>query len=536
MNRTAPRPRALVAAAAVLTLTACGDGDVEAIENDPPAPDPLFLEEGRTAFRTGTFGTEAFWTDAVRLGEGLAAEDVTLLDALRLGLQLDADELGLLAGTLAAELETDLSPAAAPTLNDPLAFESALAVDAVIGLVARDRDGDGLLSLGDGDTLGVSCALCHGISDGSSFDGTLATSAVPGSIGRRMDGPSPLRLDVAGLFALAANSRALYPYMPQSHAALGGFPISRSGEFVTQDATEAEVDALLRDKSSFPIGTWDTVPDGIGAPVVLPPIYDIRRAAPYGVAGAYDSPVNFVNAHITLGLDPTTLLTVPGSVFLGRVAPGLSNELDDEYRAVLVATNVPAPAGGFPYADAVPTGETGTEFSPIGFRVERLPLSYVSGYLTALFPLPPAASDPAAIARGRASYDVACAVCHGAFRGLGVLPMIPLSELKLDYDPTTLLVRGFPFTDVRDDTGTIYDDRVVLFDNLYREAPVPAVVRDIPAPRLIGLHLRGPMLHNGSVPSLDALLDPGRGPAAPHAYYVPIRTERDDLVEFLRSE
>ena len=536
MKQKALRSRSMAVAATVLALTACGDSDVKVIEGGPPAQDPLILEEGRAVFRTGTFGTEAYWTEAVRLGDGLMEENITLLGALRLGLQLDSDQLGPVATTLAAELETDLTPASAPTLNDPLAFVDALVGDAVIGLVARDEAGDEILSFGAGDSLGISCALCHSISDGTSFDGTHPGSPVSGSIGRRVDGPSPLALDVAGLFALAENSRALYPYLPQSHTALGGFPISRSGEYVTEDSSEAEIDALLRDKDSFPVGTWDAIPDGIGAPVVLPPIYDIRRAAPYGAAGAYDSPINFVNAHITLGLDPTTYLTVPGGVFLDRVAPGLGNELEAEYREVLTDTGVPTPAGGFPFANAAPTGETGTEFSPLGYRVERVPLNSVSSYLTILLPVPLVPGSASAIARGSVLYEQSCAACHGEFGGSDDLPMISLTELELNYNPTTLLIRGFPFTDIRNDTDTNYDDRVVLFDNLYREAPVPAVARDLPAPRLLGLHLRGAMLHNGSVPSLESLLDPSRGPAAPHAFYLPTSSEREDLVEYLRGE
>ena len=44
--------------------------------------------------------------------------------------------------------------------------------------------------------------------------------------------------------------------------------------------------------------------------------------------------------------------------------------------------------------------------------------------------------------------------------------------------------------------------------------------------------LRGPLLHDGSVSDLEALLDPARGAAAPHAFYVP-QSDRDDLIEFL---
>jgi hypothetical protein len=37
------------------------------------------------------------------------------------------------------------------------------------------------------------------------------------------------------------------------------------------------------------------------------------------------------------------------------------------------------------------------------------------------------------------------------------------------------------------------------------------------------------------VPSLDALLDPGRGPTAPHPFFVRDAAARADVVAFLKS-
>ena len=56
-------------------------------------------------------------------------------------------------------------------------------------------------------------------------------------------------------------------------------------------------------------------------------------------------------------------------------------------------------------------------------------------------------------------------------------------------------------------------------------------------PRFLLLDLaRKPVfLHDNSVPSLETLLDPGRGPAAPHPFYLSRQGHRDDVVAFLRS-
>ena len=48
---------------------------------------------GREVFRSETFRNEGFWTEAVQLPQGIAAAKVTPLQALDLGLQIDADML-----------------------------------------------------------------------------------------------------------------------------------------------------------------------------------------------------------------------------------------------------------------------------------------------------------------------------------------------------------------------------------------------------------------------------------------------------------
>ncbi len=52
---------------------------------------------------------------------------------------------------------------------------------------------------------------------------------------------------------------------------------------------------------------------------------------------------------------------------------------------------------------------------------------------------------------------------------------------------------------------------------------------------LLDLARRGAVLHDASVPSLDALLDPARGATAPHPFFVPDPAGRSDVVQFLRG-
>lgn len=512
---------------AALLVASCGGSATPSGAPTGDGTDKIL--EGQRSFRGDTFGTEGYWSDVVRLGSGLQEAEVTLLDLLRLGVSLDGDADPVLASTLSAELLGDLSTA--PTLNDPAAALDALRAGMVVGLVASDVDGDELLDFAGADTLGPSCALCHSAVDGSFYDGSL--TGVPGAIGALVDGQTPAALELGDLFALAGNSRALLPYLAQPLSTVGGLVLSRGGGFVDESSTEAEVDAHLRSDAEIPPGTWDLIPDGVGAPVKLPSLFELRRSAPYGAAGAYVLPPDLVNVHLTLGLDPTTLLTTDGTVFMDLVAPGIAAELRGRFETVLLETGVDTPAGGFPFVDAMATGAAGVPSSPVGLRIEEVALGTVAGYLSSAVAPEAPVGDPVARVRGEALYAANCASCHGMPDGQGVLPLISLENLRANHAPSTLLARGFPLTDLRDDTLSSYDDRLVIFDTLFVDNQVPAAPRAMPAPRLDALHLEGRFLHDASVESLEALLDPARGAGAPHPVALDLERDRADVAEFL---
>jgi len=164
---------------------------------------------GRDVFRFETFGNEGFWTDAIRLPKGMEDEKLTPLQALDAGLHVDVDALDAdLKKSLGAELKTDLSPKNAPLLNDPKTTMKLVKANAVIGVVPK------------GDKVGISCAICHTITDNSVFE-------IPGkgSVGVRLDGRATHSLDMGRLLALAANSRAYYPNLQLE---LGGKTIGRA--------------------------------------------------------------------------------------------------------------------------------------------------------------------------------------------------------------------------------------------------------------------------------------------------------------------
>jgi hypothetical protein len=54
-------------------------------------------------------------------------------------------------------------------------------------------------------------------------------------------------------------------------------------------------------------------------------------------------------------------------------------------------------------------------------------------------------------------------------------------------------------------------------------------------PMLLDLARTTRFLHDASVKSLDELLDPKRGKNSPHPFYLDDKTQRLDMIEFLRG-
>ena len=140
---------------------------------------------GREVFRSETFGNEGFWTDAARVPQGVVKSKLTPLKALQVGLSVDVDALDMATQqVVAAELKKDPTGATSKLFNDPKTTIKLLNANSVIGFVVKDSNGDGKLDVGNGDKVGVSCALCHTRTDRAILD-------LPGGggIGHRQDGP-----------------------------------------------------------------------------------------------------------------------------------------------------------------------------------------------------------------------------------------------------------------------------------------------------------------------------------------------------------
>ncbi len=479
--------------------------------------------DGQAVFRMETFGNEGFWTDAARLPAGMIASRFTPLDALKAGLSVNIDALDAATKrTLARELTTDLSAANAPALNDPATTVALINANAVIGVVAKDSNGNGRIDITAGDKVGIACAFCHAVTDRSVF--SLPNG---GSIGKQVDGPTPHFLNVGASLALAANSRAFYPLAQLALSANGGKTLGRAPQGLTEQSTETEFDAYFSNPAFYPIGMFDDAPDGNGAPMHITPMFRADLAAPWGSDGAISKLDNFSNLVYTALFDPTHLTTPGGRAFMHKLGGAAGDEIVEDYVKVLAATGVT----GYPFVRTATTGTPVTEPTPLGVRVDNSKLLDLNAYMSAL-PAPAGAKvDRAAAKRGEALFRASCTACHKADQRQIVGPMIvPMKTIFPGDNPVTLASRTPPLNPVMNTVANVFDDKMAVVN-----ASLRGLERGIALPLLLDLARKPVFLHDNSVPDLEMLLNPSRGAASPHPFFLKTPAERRDMVAFLRG-
>lgn len=479
---------------------------------------------GREVFRFETFGNEGFWTDAVRLPKGVKKAKLTPVQALKAGLSVDVDALDAATKqAVAAELKTDLSPKMAPLLNDPKTTMKLLEANAVIGMVVKDTNSDGKLNIAGGDKVGASCALCHTITDKSVFN--LPNG---GSIGRRQDGRAAHTLNIGAIFAMADNSRALYPVLQLSLKANGGKTLGRAPTGLTEKSSEAEVDAYLSNPAFYPVGMFDDSFDGNGDPMHNTPLFRQDLAFPFGSEGALAKLDNFSNLVYTGLFDQTTLTTPGGRAFLHKLGGAAGDEIADDYVKVLKDTGVK----GYPYVKASAHPMPGSEEAPLGIRVDNAKLLDMNAYLDSL-PAPEGVEgDSRAVARGRQLFRTSgCTGCHNVDQSKFVPPFIvPMKTIFPGDNPVVLAQREPPLNPVENTVNNIFDDKMAVVN-----ASLRGEERGTALPLLLDLARKPVFLHDNSVPTLNDLLNPSRGTQAPHPFYFSDAAKRSDMIEFLRS-
>jgi len=146
------------------------------------------VDQGRQIFPFDTFGSEAFFGDALQLHKAIAGAKnggvgpgVSPKAALAVGLKVDADAL---PDSLKAQIK-----AGKVNIDDPATTLALLKLNAVVGLTGK-FDQSGRIQ-----SLGTQCALCH-----SQVDDSFA----PG-IGKRLDGWANRDLNIGLILSLAPN-------------------------------------------------------------------------------------------------------------------------------------------------------------------------------------------------------------------------------------------------------------------------------------------------------------------------------------------
>ncbi len=480
---------------------------------------------GKDVFRFATFGNEGFWTDAAKLPAGIVEAKLTPVQALQAGLSVDVEALDAATqAAVAAELASQGT--AGPILNDPATTLKLISANAVIGVVTVDTNKDGKLDVTNGDKVGVSCALCHTITDAS-----VANVPTGGSVGKGLDGRAPHTINVGGIFALAKNSRALYPLAQLALTANGGKTIGRAPTGLTETSSEAETDAYFGNPAFYPVGMFDDAPDGTGAPMHNAPLFRTDLAAPWGSEGTISKLDNFSNLVYTALLDPTTLITPSGRAFLKTLGGTAGEEISNDYFWVLNDTGVTPPPGGFPYIEGAIKTEPGTEAGPVGIRVDNQKLLDMNAYLNGLAAPEGAVVDAAVVGRGRDLFRTNCTTCHNVDQSRFVPPDVrPMKVVWPGDNPVQLAVRAPPLNPVLNTVDNIFDDKMVVVN-----ASIRGLERGLVMPLLLDLDRKPVFLHDNSVPSLDILLDPARGPTAPHPFYLADSAQRGDMVGFLKS-
>jgi mono/diheme cytochrome c family protein len=308
------------------------------------------VERGRQIFRFDTFGSEAFFGDALQLHKAIAGEKnggvgpgVSPKTALAVGLKVDADAL---PDALKAQLK-----AGRVNLDDPATTLALLKLNAVVGLTGKFDSGGRIQS------IGVQCALCH-----SNVDNSFA----PG-IGKRLDGWANRDLDVGLIVSLAPNLRPFTDLLGVDEATV---------KQVLTSWGPGRFDALL-DKDGKALR-----PDGGQAGTLIPPAFGLAGVNLHTWTGFGSVP--YWNAYVA-----ATEMHGSGTFFDAR--------LNDREQ----------------YPVAAKTGAGNTRGTPDLITAKLAPLHFYQLAIPAPKP-PAGSYDAAAAARGHELFNgrAQCASCH----------------------------------------------------------------------------------------------------------------------------
>ena len=332
------RPRSMLIISA-LGMAALGIAGLYGIIGASAAPPPsrlrcrdranaqTMLDEGKQTFRFDTFGSEAFWGDALQLHKAIAGEKnggvgpgVSPKTALSVGLKVDAD-------ALPDALKKQIS-AGKVNLDDPATTIALLKLNAVVGVTAFTNP-DGSVK-----SMGIQCAFCHS---------TVDNSFAPG-IGKRLDGWANRDLNVGAIVSLAPN---LKPFT---------------------DLLGVDVETVKKVLASWGPGRFDAEldkdgkafrPDGKQAGTLIPPAFGLAGVNLHTWTGfgsvpywnAYVAATEMHGAGRSSMLGSTTRISIQSPRRVARAIRGTAGQDDSQAgRAALLSALDPraeGPAGSY---------------------------------------------------------------------------------------------------------------------------------------------------------------------------------------------
>jgi hypothetical protein len=276
-----------------IVLTACGG-------SSHSGQDQALVEQGKSIFRSDTFGDETQWTDTLRMHEVISSS-VSPATALAVGLKVDSEAL---PASLVQAIQNN-----AVDLNSPATTVALLKLNAVVGLKGTVENINGTDTL---TRVGVTCALCHSTVDDSFAKG----------IGKRLDGWPNRDLNPGAIIALSP-------------------------------ALDAAKKAVY---NSWGAGKYDPRfnQDGKNGPAVIPPAYGLEGIHSITFTGDGDD-VSYWNRYVGV-----TQMGGHGTFSDPRIGVNVTNGTDDQIsdklpalRAYQLSLPAPAaPAGSFDVAAA----------------------------------------------------------------------------------------------------------------------------------------------------------------------------------------
>lgn len=176
----------LLALAAVWVREVLASENGSSFDSQISAYGQQLTAEGKQTFRFDTFGSEGFWSDALKINQAIEGANlggvgpgVSPKTALSVGLKVDVE-------ALPPEVVAAIG-AGKVNLDDPATTLTLLKLNSVVGLKGTFSTNGRLKS------LGITCAVCH-----STVDNSVTTG-----IGRRLDGWANRDLNVGAIISLS---------------------------------------------------------------------------------------------------------------------------------------------------------------------------------------------------------------------------------------------------------------------------------------------------------------------------------------------